>query len=371
MKIVKTITFHSSYNLGSNLQAYALQEFVKKLDSNIDYKIINYRTKVQKEMYRNPFEFYDIKNNIKKLLLIGYKKQFLTREQLYEEFINKTLNVTNEYNSYTELVDNECEADYFISGSDQLWNLRAKDFDWAYFLEFVKSGKKISYAASFGPKKIDFSELEKARIKKALHDYKSISVREEKSKEVVEVIADLKSEISMDPTILLSKNEWLKVANNNRLIKEDYILLYDLSNKEEVIKIANYVSKKLKLPVVIPNFKNIRIHLTSGYIKKYDCGPREFLNLINNANLVLSSSFHGTIFSVIFRKPFFAINGINDFRINTLLKRMNLEDRSITISDMVEKVLESYKISFENVEKIISEETEKSEKYLKSALDIR
>ena len=92
-----------------------------------------------------------------------------------------------------------------LVGSDQLWNLRANDFDWSYFLEFADNGKKISYAASFGPKKMVWSDEEKARVKNALEKYDSISVREEGSKANVEEILNKEVPIHMDPTILLDK----------------------------------------------------------------------------------------------------------------------------------------------------------------------
>ena len=115
----------------------------------------------------------------------------------------------------------------------------------------------------------------------------------------------------------------------------------------------------------------IKIHSNKNIIKKYDCGPIDFLYYIYNAELVLSSSFHGTVFSIIFNKPFYAINGINDFRINTLLINTNLNNRSISYDFDIDIVDNYNKINFEQANSIIEKERLNSEEYLKDALEIR
>ena len=102
-----------------------------------------------------------------------------------------------------------------------------------------------------------------------------------------------------------------------------------------------------------------------------DAGPLEFLNLINNAKLVLSSSFHGTVFSILLNKPFFAINGKDDYRISTLLKKMDLNERTIEMDNIIEKCNEFEKINFNMSYKLLEQERKKSENYLKNALDIK
>ena len=328
MKTIATITFHSAYNFGSNLQAYALQEYVKQICPDCDYKIINLRSKKQKELYILPFYKKGLKNKIKSLFFLKYKKDLIKRNELYETFINKYLNLTKEYNSIDDIKKDEINYDYYISGSDQIWNLNAIDFDWSNFLEFAKKGKKISYAASFGPSLQNLSDNEKDRIKKDLQEYDYISVREEGSRNNVKNIANLDSLIHIDPTMLLTKDEWNKIIPTDRLIESEYILLYTLHNKKETFEIAKKISKELNIPIVVPK-ENLKIHIFYKFKHYYCCGPIEFLNLLRNAKLVLSSSFHGTVFSIIFKKPFLAINGEKDFRISTLLKTMNFLDRTV------------------------------------------
>ena len=257
MKKIATITFHASYNYGSNLQAYALQEYVKKLhNNNCEYKIINLRTDKQKNMYKNIFERTGIKNNIKKIFILNQKKSLELKQKYFEEFIQKNLNITKEYNDLKELKEEELNFDYYISGSDQLWNLQAFDFDWAYYLEFVKKGKKISYAASWGPKAQTWNEEEKERIKKALNEYYAISVREEGSFNNVKELIGVESQINVDPTMLLDKKEWEKIIPEEPIYKGKYIFLYNLKGDKNILKIAKKVSNILKKPIVVSRFGN-------------------------------------------------------------------------------------------------------------------
>ena len=371
MKKIGTITFHSSYNYGSHLQAYALQEFIKKISNEpIDYKIINLRTQIQKNMYKNIFEKNDIKSKLKSFLFLKYKKQLFDKASNYEKFLSEKLQVTEEYNTYEELMNENFDYDYYISGSDQLWNLNAKDFDWSNYLEFVKKGKKISYSASFGPIAQRWSNDEKERVKKDLEQFDCLSVREKGSYDNVFELTKRKPEMHIDPTMLLEKNDWLKIIGDKPILKKDYILFYDLKGKKEDLRLVKEISKKMKMPVVITKYMSMKIHF-SNFEKHYYCGPIEFLNLLYNSKLVLSSSFHGNVFSVIFNKPFFALNGKNDFRISTMLDKFKLSDRSITLNELEEKLKNVYNIKFSDAQKIFNIERKKSEEYLKKALDLK
>lgn len=370
MKKIATITFHSPYNHGSSLQAYALQEYVKKICGECKYQIINLRTEKQKEMYQSCFEKKGLKNYIKSILSFYEKKARIERKNKFEDFINNILQVTKEYNSFEELCDENFDFDYYISGSDQLWNLNARDFDWANFLEFVKKGKKISYAASFGATKQNWNSDEKKRVKKDLEKYDCISVREQGSFDNVKELINIEPEINVDPTMLITKEEWTRIIPKDKLIKGDYIFFYNLKGDKNIIKIAREISKKLKMPIVVSQ-RLFKVEILYGYKKKMDAGPLEFLNLINNSKLVLSSSFHGTVFSIIFNKPFFSINGQNDFRISTLLNKMGLSNRTINDKDLYIKCEKYDDVTFDEANRLLEIERKKAEKFLKNALDIK
>ena len=369
-KKIGTITFHSSYNYGSNLQAYALQTFIEKIcRNNCKYEIINLRTNIQKSMYKLCFEKPELKYIIKSIIFYFKKADLTERNRKFEEFIQNELKITKEYSSLDELKKASFDYDYYISGSDQLWNLNAIDFDWANFLEFTNKGKKISYAASFGPKAQKWTKEEQLRVKKDLLDYKCISVRDEASYNNVFKLTGLKPEINVDPTMLLTIDEWNKLIDSERKISKKYIVLYDLKGELETFKIAKKIGKLLKMPVYIIK-DNIKAQMFLSLKKYYNCGPKDFLNLIKNAEMVLSTSFHGTVFSVIFHKPFLVINGANDFRINTLLKKMALEDRTVEKDNIKEKCQEVYKIDFKKSDALLKKEQEKAKDYLIKALEI-
>ena len=369
MKKINTITFHASYNYGSNLQAYALQEYIKNLDDNIDYSIINLRIPFQKEMYafyKKPKTISACLRNISNFI---NGKKIREKNIKFEKFINEKLNVTKEYNSLEELNNVDFQADYYISGSDQVWNLRAGDFDWANYLEFVNKGKKISYAASFGPKPQTWNNETKQRVKEDLLKYDNISVREIGSYNNVYELTGIKPDINVDPTMLLTKEQWKKLYGEKPYYNGKYILFYTLSPSKEMMKLVKKVSNILKIPVVITKYNN-KYDIINTFEKVYEAGPIEFLNLIDNAELVLSSSFHGTVFSVLFNKPFFAINGDKDFRISTLLQKMNLKERTINFDNIEEKCEMAFEVNFEESKKLLDIERMKSKQYLIKALDI-
>lgn len=368
MKKISTITFHASHNYGSCLQAYALQEVIKSLEE-IEYEIINLRTPIQREMYKPFFEKKNIKSIIKSIVFKKNKKDLYLKQKLFEEFINNYLNLTKEYNSLEDLKKEKWSSDIYIAGSDQLWNKHAIDFDWANYLEFINNGKKISYAASFGQNQQNWTPDERLRVKQNLLSFNNISVREKKSYDNVKEIINIEPEIHVDPTMLLKKEKWEQLIQNKKMYNKDYIFLYNLKGTE-YIKLAYKISKELKLPVLISKNEKIE-EIFYGFKRKFDVGPIEFLSLIKNAKIVLSSSFHGTIFSIIFHKPFFALKGKEDFRIQTLLEKMNLGKRSIDFTDYKEKCKEAYDLDFYEADMLLEKERKKSEEYLKRALEIK
>lgn len=371
MKKIGVITFHSPYNYGSSFQAYALQETVKKIcNHECDYKIINLRTENQKRMYSIDRKINLFSKIIRNFMIRDYDKKYKIKNQKFEDFINNKLDVTKEYHSYEELENANFDFDYYISGSDQLWNLRAFDFDWSYYLGFVKRGKKISYAASFGPKPIEFSEEEKLKVKNYINDYDNLSVREKGSYNNIYQLTGRESEINMDPTILLEREEWNQLIPKEKIIKGEYILYYSLGQDKENIKLVEKISKKMNLPVITTRYSG-RNELFTNFKQIYDVGPIEFLNLLNSAKMVLTTSFHGTIFSVILNRPFFSINADKDYRRLTLLETIGLENRNINKEDIDEKLKDAFKINFEESNKKIQLEKGKSVKYLKNALDIK
>lgn len=367
MKKIRTITFHHAYNFGSVLQAYALQEFVRSM-AEVDYQIINFYTDFQEKLYGvlNPFDC--CKNMVKNAIALPYVRQLRERHEKFDEFLASECSLTERYKTLEQLEAANVEADYFISGSDQLWNVRSQDFSDAYYLPFVKCGRKCSYAASFGPLKINWAEYDKEKYARLLSEYQYISVRENGSAENIKMLLSDEAEVNVDPTLLLSEEQWRKIESDADYNDGEYILLYCLEPSKEQLAMAEAISERLKLPIVITRYNN-KNDMFNRFVKRYNAGPRDFLSYIDHAKLVLTSSFHGTAFSLIYGKPFYAFNGMADNRISNILRATGQEERSIdSMADVGSVTITSPDKS--KIQGIINSEIEKSRRYLEECLEI-
>lgn len=356
MKKVGCITFHASHNYGSVLQAYALQEYIKKNFSDVDYKIINLRTKRQKDMYAIFPKGASLKYRV--FILLNYFA-FAKKYNRFEYFINNKLNVTKEF-SEENLTEEDFNFDVYISGGDQIWNLIPLDFSWIFYLPFVKKAKKISYAVSIGPKMLSFTEDEKKKVKEYVDSYDSVSCREKESIEQLQKITDRNISQNIDPVLLLDKKDWQKLVGE-RLEKKSYIFLYILDGDAEAYSFAKRLSKLTHKKVIIS--KPICKKDVFYFSNRFDCGPIEFLNYVYYADCVISTSFHGCVFASIFEISLFTLNAEKDNRRKNFLSKYNLNERNVDFSvsdeklkkllescdysDFKSKILEERKVSFE------------------------
>lgn len=363
---IGTITFHGSHNYGSMLQAYALQEYVKKLLNSdripCNYQIINYRSEIQKEIYQTP-KPDKAKNLVKWFMYLPYKKQLDTQYRKFEAFITDHLHPTEEFSCSDHLPGIASRFDVLVAGSDQIWNVRARDFDLAYLLPACPR-KKISYAASLGPLTIDWKSYQTEEYSNLLNDFSSVSVREKKSLEMLrEILPGKNVEILPDPTFLLDRCAWRKIQSGMNPGK--YILFYCLEPSREHIRIAKLLSKKLGVPVAATKYRN-KYDYFNPFVKQYDAGPCDFLSLVDHAAAILTSSFHGTVFSLIYGKPFYVINGMEDGRIRDILKLFGAEKNNLPFGlQDVEPPL-----AVRNTEFVIRCEQEKARAYLTAALGL-
>lgn len=372
MRKIDVMTFHRAHNFGSVLQAYALQTFIEKLhqESHIDmeYTLIDFFTRDQEELYNIYKRCNCPQNIIKNMIAFRYAKQLKMKYNKFDAFIEKYFKLTKRYYNETELIQDPPRANYYLSGSDQIWNVRARDSSTAYYLNFVNSGKRLSYAASLGPMKIDWRKYNSTECANALQKYAAVSVREQGSLENIQAISHIKCSIHVDPTLLLTAEEWRKIQSDANYKGGQYILLYCLEPSKEQIRIADAVSKKLNLPVIILRYNN-KNDMFNHFVKKYDSGPADFLAYIDHAALVLSSSFHGTVFSIIYHKPFYSLNGLTDNRISSILRKTNMLDRSLESLNDVERVNLSEPNDV-SIEELIDQEKTRSREYLMEALDL-
>lgn len=363
---IGTMTFFGSHNYGSVLQAYALQQFVvnllQKHHSPCEYRIIGFRSKEQQSLYRSP-RADSPKNFVKRLMYLPYRKKVDRQHDKFERFITERLLVTEPFFDPAALPERTTDYDVLLSGSDQVWNIRAKDFSFAYLFEGC-SGKKISYAASLGPLPIEWKQYDAKKYAALLQAFSSVSVREEASRKMLTpFMGKAPVELMPDPVFLLSAEEWRRLEGDMR--PDRYILLYCLEPSKAQIRFARRAAKQLELPVVITGYRNKNDYL-NPFIKQYDAGPCDFLSLVDHAALVLTSSFHGTAFSLIFGKPFLAIGGMADARIRDLLMRFGAERNSIAADA---EVL-SLPSVIADAQTVIHGEQAKAQMYLEKALGL-
>ena len=365
MKKVGIITFHQAHNYGAFLQVYALQNQVEKLGYNV--QIINYRNKNIAKPYKlikfskNPFKF--MKNIYES---IKFYKKNKKRIRIFNEYINKELKLTRKFKNLKELKKKCNDLNCYITGSDQVWNYEiVGELSDAYTLNFGDENvNRISYAASIGNSKIE--DKYKKQFKDKLNIINYISVREEDAKRELEKIINKPIEVVLDPTLLLTKDDWDNIINERNSCKEKYILAYVVKQNEEYNKIVNYLSEQTGLKVVHFERENsYKNELKSAYTE----GPFEFVNLIKNAEYIITTSFHATVFSILYHKKFFVIPHINTgSRIINLLNKVNLNDRILYKFDDFKKINFNTKSNYKLVDDKLEEERKKSIKFLKEAL---
>lgn len=326
---VGIITFHASHNYGSMLQAYALQQTIIKIGHSC--KIINLRTKEQRKLYK-PFAFSSgWQAKVKTLVFPFLAYEDLCKHHKFEQFLSKQLLTTKEIITPEALDECALGFDVYVSGSDQIWNTCCPDYVSSYFLDFVCDHKKIAYAPSMGPcpNKTISPELY-GFIGNALNSYCNISVRETGTANFVEKITGKRPKVCLDPTLLLEEEQWKTLAGDTPIISDDYMLFYSPFPTKEQCREMLFLSKKTGMKVILTTPNGIFRLIYKKNIKYYiNVGPIEFLNLIRYAKFVISGSFHAVVFSIIFARPFYAIDGMSDNRVSNLLKLTKLENYAV------------------------------------------
>lgn len=331
MKKIGIITFHNSYNCGSMLESYAMQFIIQKI--GLFPEIINFSNRGQKQLYSIFFKNNSLKNILKNVLLFPYRKKIEFNNFKYETFKNNFFKLSKIYNEMHELTDINYSC--VVAGSDQIWNVTLLDGDDAYFLPWVKKAKKIAYAPSFGAKNIMNYATNLNKYKNMIKDFDAISIRENNGKKWLKELCNLNAEVLLDPTLLLEKEDYKVLEDNSFNVEDKYIFFYSPGFDYKICNFVKKISKKYNLKVIAWSAKHYHIKMINLFgfeLPKYE-SPSVYLSLIKNAELVMTTSYHGTIFSTIYRKKFITIkNGGmygDDDRVSTLLKQIKMEDRLI------------------------------------------
>lgn len=372
MKIgIATIVDYKNY--GNRLQNYALQEVLRSLGGEVA-TIVNAPYKPEEKAsafkrYHNRIKELGLKGNMNRVIekINGDPKEKLLnkKKSKFKDFSNEYISETK-YTVHPEAVPEELSRsfDFFVTGSDQVWNpnyRKGSPFD---FLTFAPSLKRIAYAPSFGVSKIP--EQYNNDYSRWIKDFAHLSVREDAGAELITNLTGRGAPVLVDPTLLLTKEEWIRFSKQPVVRpQKKYLLTYYLgtlsSDKQQFI---GTIAKENGLEIV-----NLASYKDSEY---YTIRPDEFVDMINNAEIFFTDSFHGAVFSIILQKSFVVFDRVGNApsmnsRIDTLLNKFNLLDRKF---DNIEKD-KLWNINFNHVPAILVQERKKSLIYLREALNVR
>ncbi|WP_304152530.1 polysaccharide pyruvyl transferase family protein [Megamonas hypermegale] len=369
MKIA-IVTFHHVINYGSALQAYATQTIFNQLGYETD--IIDYVNNVNRDDLllqnrANEFRFGKIPI-IRQLYMIFQWYDLKYTLRVFNRYWNENLNLTKRFYSNEE-IKKSLDFNYaaYCTGSDQVWNTHvspnSKGVDKVFYLDFVpEKAFCFSYAASFGMDSA--TPKEKIIIKDLLKKYKFISVREIAGLKILKEIGYEKAVQVLDPTLLLSKEEWINFSKPIKTPKH-YILTYQLHKNHDMKKYIKKMACILNLPIVNISF-SWRGYLESKYAA-YGISPEQFLYLFNHADYVITDSFHATVFSIIFEKQFVSIySDLFNNRIQNILEITGLEKRHL--KNYFDENLIQETIDFYQAKKKLNIERKKSLDWLKKVL---
>lgn len=324
MKKIGVIThYYNSHNYGGMLQAYAMINTLFKLSRQSE-QLCFAQTIPEKKLQPNQkinltSKVKQIKKGIYSILKNPIYSKIKLRNRAFYAFELKIPHSSKVYTS-----DNvfECVNDYdtFITGSDQVWNM-----DWyykEYFLDFVPDSKrKISYAASMPNTNLSYDQ--KQIICEHLKSFDAISVREKETANFLSEITVKEVEWVLDPTLLLSKDDWDKICTE-RVIKEKYIFCYFLGEDKKHRTLARKFAKKVGYKIVtLPHLGRVNKNdIPFGHFKLYDISPEQFISLIKHAEYVITDSFHATVFSNIYQTKYFVLDRVGIGEMSSRIKSL-------------------------------------------------
>lgn len=339
------ITFQDSMNYGALLQAYALQSFIEELGYTVG--ILGYNRPMDENVK------YTFRGRVANILkkITHNKKIENSLSRRFSEFRKNYLSIN--YSSHAKV---------FITGSDQVWNIR-NSFDPMFFLSFVDDSiYKMSYAASMLG--CDVPDDKQGLVREYLSSLDMISVREESVKDCLKKLYDGQIDVNLDPTLLHEQSFYDQIAKKIDFLPNHYILAYILHIPKNGNRILRWLKKETGYPVVLLDSSgNVGLFIKNDILVR-DAGPREFLYLFKHADCVVTTSFHGTCFSIIFEKEFYAIvNPSSPGRINDLLKKVKIDPIQESDSTFIRKDT----VDWGRIKTILSKEKARSESLFRKA----
>lgn len=349
-KKIGIITFQRAHNYGAILQCLALQEFLAENTeatvSVIDYKpdFLNY----YHYFIRDRFSLNHPISTIKEIIYLYRRfKRFIS----FDNFIESYIKLNKEYSN------NLSEYDLIIVGSDQLWNIKNTNniFDKMYWGRFKDQDtpKLITYAVSTG----GCSTLDWNKVKEYINQFDSISVREKYLKENLEKHANYKSQWVLDPTLLQNREFWIRQTVEYKP-NRPYLFYYQARNKPLAFQYAKKLASKMNLDFIYIS-AHIMLPNSNEGVK---ANPIDFLNILRNATYVVTSSFHGTVFSVQFHKNFstLLLNDGDDGRSISFLQSIGLENHLVSITEQINDM----ETDWNKVDEVLEQKRQESRMWL-------
>lgn len=346
-----TVTWISYNNFGTYLQAYALQQVLIKLDC--DNHILD------DKRIANPITLRSLLGKVKSLLL---RTNHRANDSYYRKFKDHFLQIDN-----CSLGEANNNYDVFICGSDQIWSPYLK-FEPYYYCGFTEK-KKIAYAASTGTSQCNNDYIQNAVP--YLNKFEAIAVRESGAAEMLQKFVSKEIQVVLDPTLLLTADEWMRIVPQAIGEKQPFIICYFLTpNRWYMDWVKEYSIKENKHLMIFSTHKE--------YAEYADCiigGPQEFLSYIHHADMIFTDSFHASIFSILFHKRFVTFKRFKDgggqdqnARIYNLFSQLNLSDHFIGEDDL-EKIAALSSPDYAQTESILKRLRKDSLSFLQNALE--
>ena len=369
-KRVATMTFHMAHNYGAMLQAYALENAVNKL--GVSCEVLDYR-----------FPYIDQWSGIKTLsetqkesgFLLGilkylnrymrnYRKADLRRKK-FNDFMRQDLKLSKKTYFKAEELET-ADYDAILFGSDQIWN---PDLTGGLAFEYMgkyfdaEHTKLISYAASCGTESL--KEEFESEYYSLLKRFSAIGIREKGLTDFIEQKYKLCAQTVLDPVFLLNREDWSKLSEGADVTEnEPYLLVYAFQTGDDIYRLARRIAAERKLKLITISYQ--KQNSLNDMIQLTECGPKDFVSLIQNADFICTTSFHGMAFSIIFEKNFYCIGHPQYSRRNSdLLALVGMNDRMISKES---DVIHIENCDYKNTREILKHEKQSSLDFLYKAI---
>lgn len=359
---VEILTIHFGINHGSVLQCYALSKTLRELGAEVE--VVDY-VPARYKMWNNVKIKYPEKSLPWKLaFLLASSVIRFPQKVVFRGYLKKHLALSRRFSEPRKLADGCPDADLYLVGSDQVWNSSYNGReDKSYLLGFAPQGAaRASYAASIG--KDELTEEEGSGIARGVQSFSGVSVREERAAEQLANFG-VEARVDLDPVFLLDRGQWCELAST-RTRREPYVLVYVIAQGyEEMVRQAREIADRLGARLYILSVRPIRI---PGVDRNFlFTTPSDFLALFRDAAFVVSNSFHGTAFSIIFRKRFLTYAARYNARIENILSIMGLGRRLVT--KRFDDALVSEEIDYVAPAAAIAKGAESARAYLRGLLE--